>query len=34
MVAAVLLVGMGAMNVGSGLMICGLYFLTKKYMKV
>ena len=31
MVAAVLLAGMGAMNVGSSLMFFGLYFLTKKH---
>lgn len=31
MVVAVLLAGMGAMNVGSSLMFFGLYFLTKKH---
>jgi len=31
MLAAVLLAGMGAMNVGSSLMFFGLYFLTKKH---
>ena len=34
MVAAVLLAGMGAMNVGSSLMFFGLYFLTKKHCQV